>query len=327
MRKFDKEYHDALSATLTEWLDPADDVFNSLDDVSSDAKLHKLYQREQFLGIDLATGKQMATHTWVACIETVNGRPTLSECSALKDLDSGRGVSLSPTLTLYNFILQHTQSLIGIDASFGIPSELLSENRWDAWINAFPSLYTDADAFRERCQQGSPLSEKGGSKELKRQTDVEQKTPFSPYNLRHYRQTYVTLNDILRPLVAGQKVDVLPMQTGTTNHSWVVETCPASLIKRALNVKKTPVYKGKTDPHRMQRERILDTLLETDGVYISPEYRVMILDQTGGDALDSVIMAWYLYHLWRVNPEVFSVGDSLRKHQPDSLYLREGMVF
>jgi hypothetical protein len=210
--------------------------------------------------------------------------------------------------------MQATHGIVGIDASFSIPLPLLKGRNWLEWVQAFPQLYPDAEAFRARLQSASPLGT-----ELKRHTDVEAQTPFSPYNLRHYKQCFHTVNDLLRPLAMGQKASVLPMLLPDANRPWVVESCPASILRGVLN-KKPPSYKGKTSQHTEARALLLRTLLEVYPVLLSDETQQLLLGTTGGDALDSFIIAWHLTRTWNTNPAMF--------HPPfDAVYLNEGKVF
>ena len=69
----------------------------------------------------------------------------------------------------------------------------------------------------------------------------------------------------------------------------LLETCPASALKAAGMYLS---YKGRSPAHRTARKKILG-LLEEGGVSLeNGGLRSVLLDNAGGDALDSVICAW-----------------------------------
>lgn len=112
---------------------------------------------------------------------------------------------------------------------------------------------------------------------------------FVPYNLRLYRQTYFGLRDVLYPLVRDGRASVLPMQRAQPDRAWLLEICPASTLKREGMY--WP-YKGKMDEHRTARASILERLEATGTLSIpAPAVRSAVLEDRGGDALDSVIAA------------------------------------
>jgi hypothetical protein len=182
-------------------------------------------------------------------------------------------------------VAREKTAAFGLDFPFGLPRELVTEPAWEAFALAFPERYPDAEAFRRECRAAA------GGRELRRRTDSESKTPFSPYNLRLYRQTYYGVRDLLHPLVRDGLASVLPMQRPAPDWPWVLEICPASTVKR----EGLPTsYKGRADgPKRAAREIILRTLEGTGRLVVESEpSRALILDDPGGDALDSVIAAY-----------------------------------
>jgi len=84
-------------------------------------------------------------------------------------------------------------------------------------------------------------------------------------------------------LLAGDQIDE------TAPRRWLLEVCPASTLKQEGLYRS---YKGKTDAHRMARARILESLERTGYLVIAAQaIRSLILEDPGGDALDSVIAA------------------------------------
>lgn len=136
-------------------------------------------------------------------------------------------------------------------------------------------------------------------------------TPFSPYNLRIYQQTYFGLAEVVHPLVNGGRALALPMQKqDPKDKAILVEVCPASTLAHERqsdneqwselvekNAKRNPSYKkGNVEHTRAIRERILSYF---EGKYslsfAGDELRARVLDDVEGDALDSVIAAFAAY--------------------------------
>ena len=86
-------------------------------------------------------------------------------------------------------------AVFGLDFPFGLPISLVKEHAWDEFIMAFPSSFPNPDDFKKKCFS------KAGNQELRRRTDCEAHTPFSPYNLRLYKQTYYGISKVLFPLI------------------------------------------------------------------------------------------------------------------------------
>ncbi len=170
---------------------------------------------------------------------------------------------------------------VGLDFPFGLPRQLVDAPDWVSFVAGFPDRFRSPEAFRDWCRARS------GGRELKRRSDIETRTPFSPYNLRMYRQTYWGITALLAPLVANGAAVALPMQPAHPGLPWLLEACPASLLKR-LGVY-TP-YKGHGTELRDARAHILETLRARERLRKPRRAMVdQIVDDSGGDALDAVI--------------------------------------
>ena len=279
---------------------------------------NQLHQRSCFVGIDISGGAKPEKTTWLTRIRVEHGVvPTVEVSASLAQLPSERSALLhktNPFLKVFEWIVQDPEAIIGIDASFSLPKALFSkEADWETWVMAFPSSYATADEFREKCQT------QANGKELKRQTDIEAKTPFSPYNLRHYKQTYTTLREVLRPVLMAGKASVLPFQPVAMRKPWIVECCPASILKR-LGWDKTP-YKGTQESHQFTRAALLQQALKQFFVNVPLEIQQAYLTNKTGDALDSFLIAWYLAQAWQANQSQFI------QPSPSTIQALEGNVF
>jgi hypothetical protein len=211
---------------------------------------------------------------------------------------------------LRDFVRREADSAFGFDFPFGLPRDLVVEDSWEEFVLSFPDHYASPEEFRETCRQAAADSE------LKRVTDQESRTPFSPYNLRLYRQTYFGIRDVLAPLVRDRQACVLPMQTALPGRAWVMEICPASTLKQeSLNRS----YKGKGQGRYVTRDYILAEIERSASLSIPKPLWSAILEDPEGDALDSVVAASAVFRALR-DPGRLAVGGS-------DVYALEGYVY
>lgn len=236
-------------------------------------------------GVDFSAAAAAGRRIWIAS-GSLNGRTLrVEDCRRAEDL-AGSGATRDQCVpALRAFITTHPASIFGLDFPFGLPRSMVPDRTWQDFVLSFAERYPDPEAFRGSCQAAAPGAE------LRRETDLAARTPFSAYNLRLYRQTYVGIRDVLGPLIREGQACVLPMQRRLSGKPWLVEICPASTLKRYLPDLYRP-YKGTKPGHLEQRTRIL-ARLERSALVSIPDraLRAMILRDTGGDALDSVIAA------------------------------------
>jgi hypothetical protein len=171
----------------------------------------------------------------------------------------------------------------GMDFPFTLPRTMLGDRTWEQFVLSFKDRFSSPEQFRTWCRQ----ADKG--RERKRHTEEDARVPFAAYNLRLYRQTYYGIRDVIRPLVVDKKVWVPPIQQPNLDRPWLMETCPASALKR-LDLYSS--YKGDSTIHCEQRSRILSTLLDRGDLYLADaSLENVLLEDPGGDALDSLIAA------------------------------------
>jgi hypothetical protein len=105
------------------------------------------------------------------------------------------------------------------------------------------------------------------------------------------------------------------MQELVTGRPWLLEICPASVLKRdGLS----EPFKGRTPSLAAARERILEAFERAGRVALPGEMRNRLLADAGGDALDSVIAAI-------ATAEVLTRPEQLTC-PPGHIYAREGRV-
>lgn len=170
--------------------------------------------------------------------------------------------------------------VVGIDAPLSLPAEMM-DGGWEAWTRGFTRSFPNADAFRADCQQRS-------ANEKKRAVECEAKVPFAAWNLRLYRQTWRVMNELVSPLLWQGRAVVAPQQSPRPGVTTIIEVCPASTLQTlGLRVP----YKGSGPQLRSAREELARAF----------EAPAMVIDDPGGDALDSVIAARVAAEALRAN--------------------------
>jgi hypothetical protein len=261
-------------------------------------------------GIDFSGAADAGKKIWIARGVVEGEDLRIEACHQGADLP-GSGVERNRCLAaLQAFIAKKTVGVFGLDFPFGLPRELVKTDTWERFVLSFPYQYASPEAFRETCRAAT------GDSELKRRTDRESRTPFSPYNIRLFRQTYYGLRDVIAPLVRDKAACVLPMQMPVPNRPWLVEICPASTLK--LEHLYRP-YKGKSREHRQGRERILESIEQMAPTFVSDTLRSVILGDPGGDGLDSIVAAFAVFRALPALADAGAMGDTA--------YTLEGYVY
>lgn len=237
----------------------------------------------RFIGIDFSGAAAAGSAIWIAegCLDgervrIESCRPAAALPASARDRDR-----CLPALVAY--IAQLRGVIVGCDFPFSLPAGMIEEPTWRGFALNFGERFASAEAFLSDCRL------RGNGREVRRACDRESRVPFAAYNLRIYRQTYHGIRDLLAPLLRDRAVAVLPMEAPDGDRPWVIETCPASTLKHANLY---PSYKGADAATREARRRILRGLVRT-GLMSPPaaSLRRLAIEDTGGDALDSMIAA------------------------------------
>jgi hypothetical protein len=246
--------------------------------------MNPCHRKRTVCGIDFSGAQDAGKRIWIACGDILDDVILISECFPAKDLPSSGQHRDQAISCLRAFIRKKRDCVFGLDFPFGIPRVLVAEESWEEWLGVFPERYASPEGFKRLCCLAS------NGKELKRATDVETKTPFSPYNLRLFRQTFFGVRDLLRPLIREKAVCVLPFQKPQGARPWIIEICPASTLKKeGFGFP----YKGSGMNRRAAREKILRGMEKSSVVKVEKtSLHKRIIENRGGDALDSVIAAY-----------------------------------
>jgi len=252
---------------------------------SRNSALHSPYRPSCVYGIDFSGAKKAGTKIRVTSATIAGDALKIEDCRQAKDLPGSATERDRCLGTLQHFISTQKACAFGLDFPFGLPRALAEANSWEKFVLSFSNHYPSPEKFRDMCRAAA------GGYELRRLTDEESDTPWSPYNLRLYRQTYFGIRDVLGPLVRDKMAYVLPMQRASKGKPWLFEVCPASTLKK-IGLYLVP-YKGANKEKRVRRTRILEGIEETGVILIQTSaLRAKVLDDPDGDALDSVIAAF-----------------------------------
>lgn len=234
-------------------------------------------------GVDFSGAREAGNSIWIAAGHAQNGRLDIESCRPGRELPHSGAERETCLRALVRFVAGERKAVFGFDFPFGIPGQLFEEREWTAFVLGFPERHATAEDFRADCRRRT------GGKEPKRGTDIEAKTPWAAFNLKLYRQTFYGIARVLCPLLREGAAVVLPMQRPREGRPWLIETCPASLLKREGVY---PSYKGNSTSHRDRRRHILATLRRRGRLGPLDEgLRRLAIDNAGGDALDSILAA------------------------------------
>ncbi len=254
-------------------------------------------------GIDFSGAVDAGKKIWIAKGVILRRNLHIIECYSANELPGSSNDRDQCLKSVCKFIRDAGPSVFGMDFAFGLPARLVKDKSWKGFAERFATKYTTHDDFRMKCR----ACENGT--ELKRVTDIDTKTPFSPYNLRMYRQTYFGIRYILSPLIRNREVSVLPMMKPQIDKPSILEVCPASTLKKAgLYVP----YKGNTSKHLTARSQILERAAKDIDTNINLDrVKSITLADPNGDAIDSTLAAIASFQAM-MKPESLTTKDKVR---------------
>jgi hypothetical protein len=231
------------------------------------------------LGVDFSGAAKAGRKIWIARGFRSGDRLRIDSCDRASDLTgSGAGWAQCQAWVV-NAVTDPGTAIAGLDFPFGLPEAVLDTPDWEAFVLSFGDWFRTPDAFRNAMRQSSP-------NELRRATDIAERTPFSPWNLRLYRQTYYGIRDVLAPIVRENLGRILPMQAAQPGLPILIEICPASTLRR-LRIRGP--YKGR----RLSEERkaVLSALETATGIDVPEAIRDRAIEDREGDAVDAIVAA------------------------------------
>jgi hypothetical protein len=262
--------------------------------------------RQTFIGIDFSGATDAGRKIWLAVGHEWQSSLHIDWCFRAADLPDGGEDRDAALRVVCSFLIGQQAAIAGCDFPFALHRSQMSGADWQSWLVQNVVRQTSADTWRDALR---------GERELRRVTDNEMKTPMAPLNLRVYRQTFHGLRDLLYPMMQ-QGACVLPMMAALSESLWLVETCPASALKKA---ELYAPYKGAATELRAMRQRIVQTWQERYSLQMSPALEEKVIDDAGGDALDSVLAAWIAWRICHCGEDLTAL--------PGSDYAVEGRVY
>jgi hypothetical protein len=237
-----------------------------------------------FFGIDYSASRLARKKIWISECEMQKRNLLIKDTYCLEEI-SNKFTLQNCNTYIYDLIEKNKNSIFGFDFSFSIPEFFFKDSSWEDFIFSFKKRWKTADDFKK------DLLNKSNGKELKRDTEIESKVPFSTYNLWIYKQTYYGISEIIYPLLKSKICNIIPFNKLEKDIPSIMETCPASFLK--FISKKNDLskhYKGKKKENFENRKLILN-ILERDFflVYKSIHLKNKILSDTEGDSLDSLL--------------------------------------
>lgn len=274
-----------------------------------------MYRYHSIFGVDFSGAKDAGRKIWIAEGVDKGGKLSIERCESARTFLGARSSRRECLRGLRNFIAMQHEAAFGLDFPFSLPQEIIRKlfkvKKWEGFVRSFTRSYREPEAFRKACRTVAQ------ARELKRCTEAKTRAPLAGYNLRLYRQTFFGVRNLLAPLVRKRCACVLPMQAPVAGRALVLEICPASTLRH----EKLPHrgYKGKTKACRNTRELILDALETKGALSLTDSCRSRVLDNQGGDGLDSIVAAYAVFRTVS-NPAALVPEDC-------DAYLMEGYIY
>jgi hypothetical protein len=239
-------------------------------------------------GVDFSGASDPGDRIWLTTAEPTDDGLRVIECrSAREAFDATGRADVLGALRSFPGL----GDVMGVDASFGLPRPILpagvaASDDWHETVRWVADEYADADALAAQADWKTRAREsEADGVELKRRTDGPTGAN-SPYSFITRYQTFHAMRDLLAPML--DSVSVPPMVTGGDHEPTLIEVYPAATLRDLGLPDRT--YKEPGVEAREKRERILAGL-RAWGVELPDTFEEPVLDDAGGDALDSLVAA------------------------------------
>ena len=292
---------------------------NYLDDFTDriDGDEYPTDTRRVVHGVDFSGAREAGSKIHVASGTIEDDGLRIERCrSVAEEIDTAaRASSLE---YLRDFLANERGAVVGLDFSFGVPRRVVDATSWHAFVREFDfeSVEEMTDTYVARTRERTD----GERTYLKRATDAETGAS-SPYDFVVSSQTLYGIGNVLRPLALDDRVSVLPMDDPREDRPRLCEIYPAATL-RELGV---PDERYKNDAKypeaRGRRERIVAGLREAGVTFAEEGIVKRAIEDSGGDALDSVVAAFAVSRALREG----RLTDARRSH--DERRLLEGHIY
>lgn len=260
-------------------------------------------------GVDFS-GAQQAGHTiWLA--EATADGDTLRVTDCRSAADRFGVAERAPCLgRLVEFLRE--AGVVGMDFPFGVPAPIHGCDAWEDSVEWVTTVATDADGFAEACVARAEELD-GDRTYLARETDG----PVGAKSSYHWlvkAQAFHGIRDVLAPLARTDDVAIRPMQSESAEPgaTQLCEVYPAATLA-SLDLPASE-YKEDDESARDRRRTIVDGLEAETPVDFEAGVRATLVDDAGGDALDSVVAALATYRAWTAEFEPDRAYDESEGH-------------
>lgn len=274
------------------------------DDHRTDGTPESIGEGVPIYGVDFSGAADAGANLWLAAGRATEPALRVEVCAPAVEVladwyDGPPTTDRDATLAALRAFVRSLDagSVVALDVSFGVPAPVAGGALdADCWVDALDAVaaFDSATAFSDRCVGWARGTGEVDGTYVRRVTD-ELNGAFSPYHFFVKHQTYHAARTVLRPLVAGGDVHVLPMAAGEAGGARpiLLESYPAATLED-LGLHRER-YKGGGAGERTRRERNLDGLCDR-GLGLSDGFpRERVLADEGGDGLDAVVAAFAAY--------------------------------
>ena len=250
--------------------------------------------KHEIFGIDFSAAKNPGDKIWISKGHLKRNRITVEYTESAKSLWGNLGSKESYYREIRDLVLENPSGVFGMDFSFSLPEECLDGATWNDFISNFHKNFLTPNIFRKHCLKMT------GSREKRREVEVEMGAPLSPYNLWIYKQTYHGMRDILAPLM--DSVSIIPYTQAIPERPWLLEVYPGLILKeRNIYIP----YKGNKNESTKTKNR--DLMVEEltsksfDGLDLEVDESCIenMKKNSGGDALDSFMALLVTYRFYK----------------------------
>ena len=296
----------------------------------------KVPRLQRVCGVDFSGASKSGKTAWLAHFEAdwTSGTLQLVGLASLGKL-AGSDERGAVCRYLAEEISRSQNALWAMDFPFALPIELGGQD-WMAQLEMVAKFESDEASGNPAAVFGRQLSVAArqivSSGRIRRKTDVETSTPFDSYHYRIIYQTFHGMRDVLLPVARTTGTAVIPFQYSSMASASriVVESCPSSSLKRwdlPHSRYKQSGGRPPTSAHRSKRLEILRGIHALPRIFsmmesqptdepgepdepdepdeipstlrISSHRRRVIMQDSGGDALDAVLAGlggWRAFH-------------------------------
>jgi hypothetical protein len=241
-------------------------------------------------GIDFSGARQAGHDIWLAEATATDDTLCVADCQSAADRF---GVAeRAPCLGRLTECCREA-TVVGLDFPFGVPAVVHGVETWEDSLEWVTTVAHDAVAFQSACRSRAREATDDDRADLRRETDGPVGA-LCPYTNHVRAMTFHGIRDLLAPLSRTDEVAVRPMQEPESpDATSLCEVYPAGTLA-SLDLPARE-YKDTDEHARDRRRQIVDGLADQTPLEFTDGVRGTLVDDAGGDALESVVAALGTY--------------------------------